>query len=79
MATKPFKEAHFATFPEDLIYPMVVAGCPKDGIILDPFSGSGTVAVVSKKNNRKYVGVDLNPDYIKISENRLKNITESLF
>lgn len=129
--TKPFKDAHFATFPEDLCVPMVKAGCPeficskcgkarerilekgefiqtggsrkKDttlsdeqkkgagyhskidigytdcgcnagfsgGIVLDPFIGSGTTAVVAQKLNRNYIGIDLNPDYLKIAEKRL--------
>ena len=72
ITTKPFKEAHFATFPEDLIVPMVKAGCPKGGIILDPFMGAGTTALVAQKLGRKYLGIELNPAYIKIAENRLR-------
>jgi DNA modification methylase len=71
ITTKPFKEAHFATFPEDLIVPMVKAGCPKDGICLDPFMGAGTTAVVARKLGRKYLGIEINPEYIKIAEKRL--------
>lgn len=70
--TKPFKEAHFATFPEDLVSPMIKAGCPKGGIVLDMFMGSGTTAVVAKKLGRNYVGVELNEKYIKIAEERLR-------
>lgn len=69
--TKPFKEAHFATFPEALIEPMVLAGCPKRGIILDPFMGSGTTALVARNLGRNYLGIELNPEYIKIAEKRL--------
>lgn len=76
---KPFKEAHFATFPEDLIRPCVLAGCPQDGVILDPFFGAGTTGVVAKKNNRDFIGIELNPEYIKIAETRLSNTMESLF
>ena len=73
--TKPFKEAHFATFPEKLIEPCILAGCPEGGIVLDPFMGSGTTAVVARSLGRKYVGIELNPDYIKIAEKRLAQIT----
>lgn len=70
--TKPCKEAHFATFPDTLIEPCVLAGCPENGIILDPFMGAGTTGMVAKKHNRNYVGIELNPEYIKIAENRIK-------
>ena len=161
IATQPFKEAHFATFPEKLIEPMVKAGCPEfickkcgkarertykteykpfevitngkvykyevgryknygkygkekngvgsgkpqnfdrglakkvetpigytdcncnagwdSGIVLDPFMGAGTTAVVAKKLKRNYLGIELNPDYIKIAEKRIKDIPETLF
>jgi DNA modification methylase len=72
ITTKPFKEAHFATFPEDLIIPMVKAGCPKDGIVLDPFMGAGTTALVAKKLGRNYLGIELNPAYVKMAERRLR-------
>jgi len=68
---KPFKEAHFATFPEELIVDMIKAGCPENGIVLDPFMGAGTTAVVARKLNRNYLGIELNPEYIKITERRL--------
>jgi DNA modification methylase len=71
ITTKPFKEAHFATFPEDLIVPMVLAGCPKKGLVLDPFMGAGTTALVAKKLRRNYLGIELNPAYIKIANKRL--------
>ena len=71
VTTKPFKEAHFATFPPDLIEPCILAGCPEGGTVLDPFNGAGTTGLVSKKHNRNYVGIDLNPEYIKISRKRL--------
>ena len=74
-----YKEAHFATFPEELIYPMVVTACPKDGIVLDPFMGSGTVGVVAKQNNRKYVGCELNEEYVKMAENRIRCTKRRLF
>jgi len=71
VTTKPFKEAHFATFPEDLIVDCIKAGCPEGGIVLDPFGGAGTTAVVARKLNRNYLLYELNPDYIKIANKRL--------
>jgi DNA modification methylase len=70
VTTKPFKGAHFATFPPDLIEPCVLAGCPENGVVIDPFNGAGTVGVVSFKNNRNYVGVELNPEYCRITVER---------
>ena len=70
---KPCKEAHFATFPDTLIEPCVLAGCPENGIIIDPFMGAGTTGMVAKRHNRNYVGIELNPEYIKIAENRIEN------
>jgi DNA modification methylase len=63
--TKPFKGSHFATFPEKLIEPCILAGCPKNGVVLDPFIGSGTTAIVAYKHNRKFIGIDLNDKYLK--------------
>lgn len=71
VTTKPYSGAHFATFPEDLILPMVLAGCPQGGIILDPFMGAGTTALVAKKHGRNFVGIELNPRYIGIAERRI--------
>jgi len=73
VTTKPFREAHFAVFPEKLIKPCILAGCPKDGIVLDPFIGSGTTAIMARKIERNYMGIELNPDYIKIAEKRMQN------
>lgn len=72
VATKPFPGAHFATFPPDLIEPCILAGCPVGGIVLDPFFGSGTTGEVSMKTARNYIGIELNPVYAEMSENRLK-------
>lgn len=71
VTTKPFKEAHFATFPEDLIVDCIKAGCPEGGIVLDPFMGAGTTALVARKLNRNYIGFELNKDYISIANKRL--------
>jgi site-specific DNA-methyltransferase (adenine-specific) len=73
--TQPFPEAHFATFPASLIEPCILAGSKPDSFVLDPFFGSGTVGVVCQNLNRKYIGIELNSDYIKIARERLrKNI-----
>lgn len=72
--TRPFKGAHFAVFPPELIKPCILAGCPKDGIVLDPFMGSGTTAIVAKQNARNYVGIELNEQYAReIAEPRLNS------
>ncbi|MDR0829241.1 MAG: site-specific DNA-methyltransferase [Prevotellaceae bacterium] len=71
--TKPMKEAHFAAFPQALIKDCILAGCPENGIVLDCFMGSGTTAVVARKFYRNYIGIELNPKYIKIAEKRLNN------
>lgn len=65
------KEAHFATYPEKLIVDCIKAGCPENGVVLDPFMGSGTTAIVARKLNRNYIGYELNPDYIHIAERRI--------
>lgn len=72
VTTKPYKGAHFATFPPDLIEPMIKAGCPAGGIVLDPFMGSGTTAYVARSLGRNYVGVELNPAYITLADKRLE-------
>lgn len=74
-----YSEAHFATYPEELITPCIMAGCPKGGIVLDPFMGSGTTAVVAKRNHRNYVGVELNREYKEIAERRIAGTLKRLF
>ena len=69
--TKPFPDAHFAIFPETLVERMIKSGCPENGLVLDPFMGAGTTAVTARKLNRNYIGYDLNPDYVKMANNRL--------
>lgn len=73
VTTKPFSEAHFATFPQDLIVDCIKAGCPEGGIVLDPFMGAGTTAVVARKINRNFIGIELNEEYIKIANKRLNS------
>ena len=69
--TSPYPEAHFATFPPDLIEPMILAGCPLGGTVLDPFSGAGTTALVADRLQRNAIGIELNPKYAAMSEARI--------
>ena len=69
--TKPYKGAHFAVFPPDLIQPCILAGCPEGGTVLDPFMGSGTTLEVARKNGCKGIGIELNPEYVKLAKKRL--------
>jgi DNA modification methylase len=71
VTTKPYKGAHFATFPPDLIEPCVLAGSRKGDIVLDPFMGSGTTAQVALKNGRQYLGCELNEDYKALQDDRI--------
>lgn len=72
ITTKPFKEAHFATFPEELPVDPIKAGCPEGGTVLDPFFGAGTTGLVARKLNRNFIGIELNPDYIKMADKRIR-------
>jgi DNA modification methylase len=72
VTTRPFKEAHFATFPEALIRPCILAGSRPGGIIYDPFFGAGTTGVVAHKLGRKFIGSELNPEYVAIAQRRLE-------
>ena len=73
VTTKPFKGAHFATFPMDLIEPCVLAGCPEGGTVLDPFGGSGTTGIVASNHNRKAVLIELNAEYVEIAKQRIQD------
>ena len=70
--TKPDLNAHFAVYPEELIRPCILAGCPLGGVVLDPFMGSGTTARAARRWGRHYVGFELNPDYVKIIEKKVQ-------
>jgi len=74
VTTKPFKGAHFATFPEEIPRTCILAGSKKGDTILDPFSGAGTTGVVAEKLDRKYIGIELNPQYTKLAEDRIRNV-----
>ena len=71
ISSKPFRGAHFAVMPEALVEPCILAGSQGGDTILDPFTGSGTVAVVSLSNGRNFIGTELNPEYAEISVNRI--------
>ena len=68
--------AHCATYPEGLIHAPIMAGCPEEGIVLDPFIGSGTTAVVALKLGRKYIGIEINEEYKKAAEKRIKEVKD---
>lgn len=71
VATKPFKGAHFATFPPELIEPCILAGCPEGGTVLDPFFGAGTTGLVAQRNARQAIGIELNSNYVSLAKQRL--------
>lgn len=71
VSTKPYSGAHFATYPPDLIEPCVKAGCPEDGTILDPFNGSGTTGAVAVQFGRRYIGCEINPEYVELAKKRI--------
>ncbi len=78
VTTKPFKGAHFATFPPDLIEPCILAGSAADTLVLDPFSGAGTTGVVAVQHGRRYIGIELNPQYLEMSRKRIQLVRDSL-
>ena len=77
--TKPYPEAHFATFPKKLIRPCIRAGCPKGGVVLDPFGGSGTTAEVANELQRDAILCELNPEYCELIEKRLSLTQMEMF
>ncbi len=74
VTTKPYREAHFATYPPELIEPCILAGSKPGDTILDPFNGSGTTGAVAIKHHRNYIGCELNPDYIRLTHRRLAQV-----
>jgi site-specific DNA-methyltransferase (cytosine-N4-specific) len=72
IATQPYSAAHFATFPESLVKPCILAGSRPGDLVLDPFLGSGTVAKVAQDLGRQWVGCELNPEYAKLIEERTR-------
>jgi DNA modification methylase len=75
VGTEATPDAHFATYPQDLIRPAIRAGCPPGGLVYDPFMGSGTTAIVALQENRNFIGSELNPEYIAIAEKRIARET----
>lgn len=74
ICTQPFSDAHFAVFPEELISGPIKSSCPKEGIVMDIFAGSGTACLVAKRMGRNYIGLELNPEYVKMARERLSKL-----
>jgi len=79
VATVPYKGAHFATFPPALIEPCILAGSRPGDVVLDPFMGSGTTAAVALRHGRRYVGCELNPEYLPLQQSRMEEMAMPLF
>lgn len=76
LPTQPFSAAHFAVYPVALPQRCILAGCKPGGTVLDPFSGSGTTGLAAQRTGRKYIGIDLNPEYLDLSlKTRLREAT----
>lgn len=73
IATESFSEAHFATMPTKLVEPCILAGCPVDGTVLDPFGGAGTVGLVADRLGRNAILIELNPEYVEIAKRRISS------
>ena len=70
---RPFKDAHFAVFPPEIPEILIKVACPENGIVLDPFAGAGTTLVVAEKMGRKWIGIEINPDYCEIIKRRFES------
>ena len=77
VTTKPYKGAHFATYPPELIEPCILAGSPEGGTVLDPFTGSGTTGAVAIKHGRRFIGTELNPEYGDLARERMTRALEA--
>lgn len=77
IGTMGFRGAHFAVFPEKLVEPCILAGSPKDGLVLDPFADSGTTGVVAQRLGRRFIGIDINPDYCAMAAERIASGKEA--
>lgn len=74
LSTEASPEEHYAVYPQALIKPCILCGCPRDGVVLDPFFGTGTTGIVAKKYFRNYVGCEINPAYVKIAQKRIAEV-----
>ena len=79
ISTKPFSGAHFAVYPEALIETPIKAGCPQGGIVLDPFMGAGTTALVALKQRKRFIGIEIKQEYIDMTKKRIKQVQLNLF
>lgn len=77
IATRPYPQAHFATFPIDLPLRCIKAGCKPNGVVLDPFSGAGTTGLAARRLGRRYVGIDLNADYHDLAIERFESLKKA--
>jgi len=73
IATRPYPEAHFATFPPELVEPCVLAGSTEGDTILDPFAGAATTGLVATRLDRSFIGIELNPEYVDLARNRIRD------
>jgi DNA modification methylase len=78
IASEPSREGHYAMYPQKLVLQCLLCGCPEGGVVLDPFLGSGVTAIVARKNNRHFVGCELNHEYVKMAKRRINEVS-SLF
>ena len=78
VTNKPYKGAHFACYPPDLIEPCILAGSEEGDCVLDPFMGSGTTAMMAKKHGRHYLGCELNKEYASLQSDRISTIPQRL-
>lgn len=76
VSTQPYQEAHFATFPPAFVEPVIATATQPRNLVLEPFLGSGTTGFVALKMERRFVGIELNPDYVRIARQRLANIAD---
>lgn len=72
--TRPYKGAHFAVFPSALVEPCIKAGCPIGGTVLDPFTGSGTTGAVALELDRNFIGIEMNPNYLELINERISKV-----
>ncbi len=78
ITTKPFHEEHFAVFPDTLVAIPINACCPENGLVLDPFMGRGTTAIETLKQNKNYIGIEINPEYIELANKRIETFKQQL-